>query len=199
MASSQARPGGRCSESGSKQAAASTRPSRTITAPSCSGEAGPKIVKSNSSERSACSIVPVSQYSFRPLCCSMTINPPRRMRARQKCGARKRADRAVFGAARRSALALHAKEAAATDLLQRAAQFGLKDDRDRYRGSHEQQTQNRTQERQMNERRDSEKPYEHQDTDEDLHRTRAANQQQDVIDEDARCNDVDDVRNADVS
>ncbi len=69
-----------CSASGKKHPAASIRPSRTTTAPSCSGDAGAKIESNSSSEISACSIVPLSQYSLSPLCCSITISAPRLLR-----------------------------------------------------------------------------------------------------------------------
>ena len=66
---------------------------------------------------------------------------------------REQRDGAILGASptRFTVAAFHSEETAAADLFERPSQFGLKDDRNRNRGSDDQQPQNRRQERQLEE------------------------------------------------
>ena len=174
-----------------------SRPSRTMTAPSCSGDAGAKIESSSSSRYRACKHRP----AFAELLQARSAARSRSAR-RAGCGRAANAVRASAAIARSSGrprpasplVALHAKEAAPADLFERAAQFGLKDDRNRHGRADDEQAQNRAEQVEMQQRRDAEQPDEHEDADQDLNRARAANEQQHVVDEDARRDDVDDVR-----
>ena len=66
-------------ESGSIQPAAARRPSRIITAPSCSGEFTKKMLRSSSLETSAFTTVPVAIWSLRELVRSKTMSAPVRL------------------------------------------------------------------------------------------------------------------------
>ena len=118
------------------------RRSRTITAPSCSGEATEKIESSSSSLISACIIVPLSQYSLRPRLLLQDQQRAAPSQAEQKTGVREQRDGAILGPPSPrpfTVAALHSEEAAAADLFERPSQLGLKDDRNRDRGTDDHQ------------------------------------------------------------
>ena len=85
----------------------------------------------------------------------------------------------------------------AAQLLERATQLGLENDRQRDRRSEQHVLQDRREHQQVQQVRDGQHDEDDEQTQDDLHRTRAANQQQHVVRQDRRRDDVDHVGQAD--
>ena len=151
-----------------------------MAAPSCSGERGMKIASSKSTESAR-----VQRRAGLAELFESALLFDREQRAARACESRNAACASAAMARvlrpRRAVLALvavHPEQAAAADLLERAAQFRLENDRNRHRGADDDQLQNRDQQVEVQQVGDAEQRDEHQDSHENLHGARAANQQQ---------------------
>ena len=120
---------------------------------------------------------------------------------KRRCARASATVRSSGRAARQSpVVALHAEKAAAADLFERPPQLGLKDDRNRDRGADDASAAGSSPSDSRWKRfAMPSKPDEHEDSDQNLHGARAANQQQHVVDQDAGRDDVDDVGDTDVA
>ena len=118
---------------------------------------------------------------------------------KQKRRVSQRGDRKVFRTdpAAFAGFGFHAEQAAATDLLQRAPQLRLKDDRQRDRGTEDDELEDRRHQHHVQDVCDAEQADQHEDAGENLHRARSANEQKEIVDRDAGCEHVEHVGKAD--